>query len=816
MNFFRLHREHPMRFFFSSILIWFHLVVCRADGLALLPSSIKLSGGAARQQLLVERTGSRGFEGQLTNEVDFFSSDTNVVRIESGTLVPVKNGTATIRATVGGVAATSQVTIDAMERPLEWSFRNNVQPVLAKMGCNAGACHGAAAGQNGFKLSLRGYDDEGDYNTLTRQALGRRVNLNDPARSLMLLKPGGSIPHKGGKRFEVDSQEYKILSEWIAAGAPGPKQDEPRIARIEIIPDHVILNNGAEEQLNVRAWFSDGHSEDVTRWVKYTAANASVTQIDEQGKVKVIGNGEGAITGWYLSRIAIATITVPYTNSLADEVFAKAERRNFIDDLVLEKLKSLNLPPSPRGNDSEFIRRAFLDSAGILPTVEETEAFLTNESRDKRDELIEQLLKRPEFVDYWTYKWSDLLLVNSRKLRPAAMWSYYNWIHNNVAANTAWDIFVRKLVTAQGSSIENGAANFYVLREDPRDMAETTSQAFLGMSINCAKCHNHPMEKWTNDQYYKMANLFARVRMKSGSGDGENIVFAAASGDLVQPLRGKPQVPSPLDGKSLAPDDPADRRTALADWLVSRDNPYFARSIANRVWANFMGVGLVENVDDLRVTNPASNEKLLSAAANYLSDRGFDLKALMRAILQSETYQRSSRALPENKADARFYSHYYPRRLMAEVMLDALSEATGSPTSFKGYPEGWRALQLPDSNVESYFLKSFGRAEREKTCLCERTSEPSVTQVLHMANGDTLNKKLEGKDNRIGQLLRHKTPPAKIIETAYLAGLARYPTEMEKKKLLKALNDAGPENLRPVVEDIFWAVLSTKEFLFNH
>ncbi|MDB6039489.1 MAG: hypothetical protein JWM99_3330, partial [Verrucomicrobiales bacterium] len=521
-----------MRSLFLGLLISLQIATSRGGSLELLPAGIKLNGPAARQQLLVERAGVHGFEGQPTNEITYSSSDTNIVRIDRGILIPSKNGTAIIKASCDDGETSSEVTVTGMEHSLEWSFRNNVQPVLAKAGCNAGACHGAAAGQNGFKLSLRGYDDEGDYNVLTRQALGRRVNLSDPARSLMLLKPSGSVPHKGGKRFEIGSPEYKILSEWIAAGTPGPKENEPRIARIEIIPNHVILKNGATELLNVRAWFNDGHSEDVTRWVKYTAANASVTQIDDEGKVKIIGNGEGAITAWYLSRIAIAHITVPYTNSVPDEIFAKAGHRNFIDDLVLEKLKNLNLPPSPRSSDSEFIRRAFLDTTGTLPTPEETTAFLAGNSPDKRDDLIEALLKRPEFVDYWTYKWSDLLLVNSRKLKPAPMWSYYNWIHNNVAADTPWDVFVRKLVTAQGSSIENGAANFYVLREDPRDMAETTSQAFLGMSINCAKCHNHPMEKWTNDQYYKMANLFARVKMKNGAADGETIVFASAAGDV--------------------------------------------------------------------------------------------------------------------------------------------------------------------------------------------------------------------------------------------------------------------------------------------
>jgi len=706
-------------------------------------------------------------------------------------------------------------------------FRNRVQPVLAKLGCSSGACHGAAAGQNGFKLSLRGYDDEGDYLALTRHALGRRIIPSDPGRSLMLLKPTGAVAHKGGKKFEVDSEEYRILSEWIAGGAPGPKPEDPRIERIDLSPDHVILSPNTNQQLTVRARFNDGHTEDVTRWVKYSSANASVATVEDSGKVQVMGHGEGAITAWYLSRIAIGTITVPYTNKVAEEVFTKAARRNFIDGLALEKLQSLNLPPSTRASDEEFFRRAFIDTIGTLPTAQEARDFLAPPGL-RRDELIESLLKRPEFVDYWTYKWSDLLLVQSKKLRPPAMWSYYNWVHNNIAANTPWDQMVRSVITAQGSTLENGAANFYILHEDPRLMAETASQAFLGMSIGCAKCHNHPMEKWTNDQYYQFANLFARVRAKAGPGDGEHVIFAAASGDLVQPLRGKPQVPRPLDGQSLPMDDPQDRREAVADWLTSPANPYFSRAIVNRVWANFFGVGLVEAVDDLRATDPSSDEKLLSAAAKFLAEQKFDLKALMRAILQSETYQRSSKPLPENAADTRFYSRYYPKRLMAEVLLGAYSQVTGVPTEFQTdlrnenaglggkYPKGIRALQLPDTKIASYFLKTFGRPDREKTCECERTAEPSITQVLHIANGDTINQKLSAKDNRLEKLLAAKTSPEKIIEDAYLSSLSRYPTDSEKEKLLKVLSEAKESEQRAVVEDIYWAILSSKEFLFNH
>ncbi len=628
--------------------------------------------------------------------------------------------------------------------------------------------------------------------------------------------------------FDVDSIDYLVLAEWISAGAPGPKADEPRIDRIELVPAAVTLKPGATQQLLVRARFTDGHTEDVTRWAKYTSANQSVVNVDDNGAVQVVGHGEGAITAWYLSRIAISTVTVPFTNKVPASVFTRAKRRNFIDDLVLEKLRSLNLPPSPRCTDAEFIRRAFLDTIGTLPTAQEARAFLANKSTKKRDELIESLLKRPEFVDYWTYKWSDLLLVNSKRLKPAAMWSYYNWIRQNVSANTPWDEFVRQIVTAQGSTLENGAGNFFVLHEDPRLMAETTSQAFLGMSVGCAKCHNHPMEKWTNDQYYKFANLFARVRAKNGNADGENILFAASEGDLVQPRTGRPQTPTPLDGKAMPIDSPADRRAHLSDWLVSRDNPYFTRAIVNRVWKNFYGAGLVENVDDLRVTNPASNEKLLSTAASHLADQKFDLKALMRAILQSETYQRSSQALPANAADTRFYSRYYPRRLMAEVMLDAFSQVTGVPTEFQidlrnenrglgdKYPPGFRALQLPETKIFSYFLKTFGRPDREKTCECERTDEPSVTQVLHIANGDTLNKKLAAKEGRLTQWLAEKMSRERLVEEACLTCLARHPTDVEKKKFLQALDGVSEPDLRPVVEDMIWSLLSSREFLFNH
>ncbi|MEO6742163.1 MAG: DUF1549 domain-containing protein [Chthoniobacteraceae bacterium] len=710
----------------------------------------------------------------------------------------------------------------------EVSFRNHVQPILAKTGCSSGACHGAAAGQGGFKLSLRGYDNEGDYLTLTRGAFGRRVNTQDPARSLLLLKTTSAVPHKGGERFKVHSPEWETLTEWIAQGALGPKADDVKIERIQVLPPTVRLKAGQVQQFAVKAHFSDGHSEDVTRYAKYTATNQTVVNVDDFGKVTVVGHGESAVTAWFLQKITFATVEVPFENTVAPEVFTGAPRRNWIDGLVLEKLRDLNIPPSPRCTDEEFLRRAFLDTIGVLPTAQEVRAFLADASTGKRDQVIEQLLKRSEFTDYWTYKWSDLLLVTKRKMPLPAVWSYYKWIRDQVATNTPWDEFARRLLMARGSTLENGAANYFVMTPDPRDMSEKTAVTFLGISTNCARCHNHPMEKWTNNDYFGYANLFSRVRFKNGAGgDGDKIVFAADDGEIVQPLTGQPQVPRPLGGKTIAQDFSGDRREALVEWLTAPENPYFSRAIVNRVWANFFGVGLVEAVDDIRETNPASNEALFSASAKWLREHRYDLRALMREILQSETYQRSSVPLPGNRDDARFYSRYYPKRLMAEVLHDAVAQVTQVPTMFrtknpydqgdKGdqFPAGWRAVQLPDANTDSYFTRVFGRPLREQTCECERTEEPNVTQALHIANGDTLNAKLRDASSVVAKNVTSKKPIAMWLDEAYLAALGRMPSASEKDSVSRALTDAK-EDQRPVMEDVFWALMSSREFIFNH
>jgi hypothetical protein len=809
-----------------------------ADEVRLLPSEFSLSGAASRQRVVVRRSVGEVLSSQVTTGVIWSSDHPEIAKVsDTGEVEAVADGTAMITAKVGEQSVSAKVTVAGTAQPAAWSFRNHVLPVLSKSGCNSGACHGALAGKGGFRLSLNGYNPDGDHFNIVKQDRGRRVELAAPGRSLFITKPSGAIAHKGGLRFETDSLEYRILSEWIAQGAAPPQESDASVDHIEVLPGRSRLAQNEKVQLLVTAHFTDGHREDVTRWVKWTSSNEAVGRVDANGVVTVVGPGEGAVTAWYSSKIAITRITSPYPSEVDPAVFAQLKPRNYIDEHVNRQLQALNLPPSPVCSDSEFIRRASLDTIGTLPTPDEVRAFLVDKDVEKRLKLVDKLLARPEYVDYWTYRWSDVLMINGNLLRPDAVKSYYTWLRGHVAANTPWDQMVREILTSTGGSIENGATNFFAINQSPEDMTENACQAFLGLSIACAKCHNHPLEKWTNDQYYAMANMFARVKAKGWggeprSGDGVRTLYVSSTGDLVQPRTGKPQPPTPLDGTPLAIDDPGDRRVKLAEWMTSPTNPYFARSITNRVWKAYFGVGLVESADDMRDSNPASNEELLSAAAKSLVDAKFDLKSLMRSILTSETYQRSSQSLPGNAKELRFYSHYYPRRLMAEVLLDGISQVAAVPSEFnriafvgadfqdtKFYPKGTRAIQLYDSAVESQFLQKFGRNQRRITCDCERSDEPSMVQALHLSNGDTVNLKLKSPDGRVEQLLslrQQGMDDSALIDEVYLAGLSRYPTAEERTRLSKLIESTPPDQAREAVEDLFWAVFSSREFLFNH
>ncbi|MEP3478829.1 MAG: DUF1549 domain-containing protein [Fuerstiella sp.] len=802
----------------------------------ILPEKLVLDGLKTQHQLLLEKFADGSAVGMFLDNVEWLSQDPKVALVEAGMVVAVSDGATEVRAIhEGRMIARIPVNVSNSQRRFQYSFRNHVQAVLAKQGCNMGACHGALAGKGGFRLSLRGYDTERDFYNISQQHLGRRVDLAKPALSLLLTKPTLAVPHKGGLKLPADSKHYQVVSEWIADGAMAPSEDDPVLLSLSIFPDRVTVKKDQQQQFLIQAHYSDQRTEDVTQWARFNSSNEAVATVTSAGVAEVVGPGEGAVTAWFGSRIVTARITSPFQQSIDEEVFAKVDRSNFIDDLICDQLQQLNLAPSPMCSDEVFVRRVFLDTIGVLPTAEETGEFLADSAADKRVQLVDRLLQRSEFVDYWSYHWSDLLMLNGALLRPEAVKAYYEWIAERVEKNVPWDHFVREIVTAKGGSFENGATNFYALHQTPEDMAENVSQAFLGLSIGCAKCHNHPLEKWTNDQYYAFANLFSRVRAKgwggdSRNGDGKRTLVTVSSGELIQPRTGKAQAPAALDQPAIGYADPTDRRQHLADWLVSKKNGLFARSITNRVWSKYMGVGLVEEVDDMRASNPASNEKLLAALSDYLTENDFNLKALMRQILISQAYQRSSQPLPQNKDDNRYYSRYYPRRLMAEVMLDAVSSVTAVSTTFNKiefpgadirdtdfYPAGTRAIQLYDSAVRSYFLKTFGRNQRRITCECERSDEPSMVQVLHLSNGDTINSKLAVKDNRLQQLLdAYPEDAVSLLEELFLSGLSRQPSQQEQAELSKLLNAAEGDQKRELLEDIAWGMMSSREFLFNH
>lgn len=799
----------------------------------LLPSNVVLAGPRFSQRLVVEATFADGHQEDLTAEAKVISSDAKVAMVNGdGFAVPQGDGQTTLTATVQGQRTSASLSVRDYATASEWSFRNDVLPVMTKAGCNSGPCHGAAAGKNGFKLTLRGYDPETDYYTLTHQALARRTDRLEPAKSLILLKPTLTLQHGGGRRFAVGSPEYQVIAGWIAEGMPPPQAPDPRVTEVQVLPREASLRPGAEQQLIVTAVFSDGHTEDVTLWAKYDSGDEGVATVDNNGHVTMHGYGEAPVTVWYQSHVTFSRLRIPLPYRLDEATFRKAQRHDYVDAAVLRHLEELHIPPSPPASDAAFIRRVYLDAAGILPTPAEVEKFLADSSPDKRYRLIDTLMKRPEFVDYWAYKWSDLLLVSSNRLSNEEMWSYYDWIRQSVAENKPWDRMVYQIVTATGPTVENGAANYWVVHRDPLDTSENMAQAFLGITIACAHCHNHPLAKWTQKDYYGMANLFARVRLKTFAPSAFRpavgplfngvTVYSAPTGEFTDDRFMMVLPPKPLDAQALPESVSGDTRVYFAKWLTSPDNPFFARNIVNRIWRNFMGHGLVEPVDDLRDTNPATNDQLLNALVKDFQAHHFDINYIIRTIVQSATYQASSMPLKENGDDDKHCSHYLIKRLPAEVLLDAYSQVTQVPEKFEGYPVGLRALQLPDTAVKSYFLDAFGRPARQQTRESERTSVPTITQALHIINGGTLNDKLRDPTNSISMLLKLGFSDDQIVDYLYRAAFSRPPIEAERTALVKALASAEQKVLgvddprRAALVDMTWAMLTSQEFVFNH
>jgi hypothetical protein len=693
------------------------------------------------------------------------------------------------------------------------SFRNDVIPVLTKLGCNQGACHGAQHGKGGFKLSLLGFEPEPDYDQIVKSAEGRRVCLSFPVESLLLLKPTRAIAHGGGKRLVPGSREERILMRWLEQGAPPPRDDDPMTVGLTVEPPQRRLQPDQTQRLAVTALMSDGTRRDITGDARFDTLSEGIATVRPDGLARAVGRGETNIMVRYQGHAAMARLTIPFGPPLPFTF----EPRNVLDEKAAQKWRELGLAPSARCTDSEFLRRAMLDAIGTTPTPDEVDAFLADPSPDKRARLVDALLERPEYVDFWTLKWGDLLRVNADKLGPQGMLAFNFWLRNAFRSNKTADRMMGELITAQGSIYTNGPANYFRVASNPEDLAETTAQVFMGVRLQCAKCHHHPFEAYGQDDYYGLAAYFARIRTKRSDEFGlfgrEQVIYLARSGEVRQPRSGKVMQPRPLNAEP--DDDPIDRRRALAEWLMKPDNPWFARNIVNRYWGYLMGKGLVNPIDDLRATNPPTNPELLDALAAEFVRSGFDLKQLLRLILNSGVYQLTSATTPENRLDTTYFTHYTAKRLTAEQLLDAVNEATGTIEKFPQRPSGTRAIALPDPNYNSFFLDTFGRPIRAIACECERSGDPTLGQALHLMNGETLNRKLAQRDGRLARMLKDpKLTDETLVQYLYRVTFARPATAAEVETARSVIAEA-PDRASGA-QDLLWGLINAKEFLFNH
>ncbi len=710
------------------------------------------------------------------------------------------------------------------------SFLNDVVPVLTRLGCNQGACHGKLAGQNGFRLSLRGYAPEWDYDWITREFDGRRINRVVPEAGLLLRKPLGLMPHGGGKILAQSSREYQVLRRWIEAGAPGPKKNEPEVRRLEIIPGSRVLRVGQEQPLLVRAEYTDGRQRDVTWLAQFASNDSSTASVDARGKVRMLRPGETAIRAGFMGLVTTAIFTAPYDHAVPPELLAR--RNNFIDDHIFNKLARLHIEPAPLCPDEAFLRRASLDTIGCLPTPVDVRAFLADQRPDKRARWIDRLLDRPEYVDFWALQLGDLFQNRKESDHDVrgtkGVRSFHEWLRRQVAANRPWNELARAVLTAQGKATDDPAVGYYIVtvgeqREPAKsEVAASVAQALLGTRIGCAKCHNHPLEKYTQDDFYHFAAFFSRVKLnRKDPRDGTTVLEIAAKDarqnrnppGVVQPRTGQFLQPQPLDRTLMSFAAGEDPRVKLAAWMTDPKNESFSGAMVNRLWRHFLGVGLVEPVDDLRASNPPTNPELWRALNQEFVGHHFDLKHMIRLILNSRTYQLSSVTNPANEKDSRFYSHYYVRRLPAEVMLDAIVQSTDVPEIFPGYPQGVRAQQVPDPSVKSYFLSLFGRPNRITACACERTGDVTMPQLLHLAVGDTVVGKIRSPEGRLAALSKAGKSEDQIVEELYLATLSRRPSTAERKTVATILGAGAKED---AYRDLFWALLNSKEFAFNH
>ena len=853
----------------------------KAAKLIVQPSVIELRGAQSDHGFIVTAVTADGSMFDVTARSKFSSKQPKVISVSTNAIChALADGQAEILVSFNGKTEKISVSATNTAEVKPPSFRQDVLPVLTKTGCNSGGCHGKLAGQNGFKLSLRGFAPDWDYDWLTSEVRSRRIDYAFPNESLIIQKPLGHVPHQGGVRFEENSRYHRTLIDWIATRTPGFDTKDADSASLEVLPGNRVMRPGDTQQLLARARYADGRTRDVTWLTQFFSNDETVAQISPEGVIKCVRFGEVSIRAHFQAQVEVVTITLPFDNKIEAKMFA--QKNNLVDEPVFQKLKTLRLPPSPLCDDATFIRRASLDAIGTLPTAEEVRRFTADTRSSKRELLVNDLLQRPEFVDFWTLQLSDLL--QNRKERdhdvrgPKGVRSFHTWLRAQVAANRPWNELAYDVITASGDVVKQPQIGYYITtvgekKASESEVTDSVALSFLGARIGCAKCHNHPLEKYTQDDYYHFAAFFSRVSLKREEPlKGKTLLtastreeedkqkemsqaektlkeleesFAKQAGDekqkmekkltdqkkkfteakdqleklrsrmptITQPRTKKQMAPQPLDRTPFAFAPGSDPREALAKWITDPKNENFSGAMVNRLWKHFFSVGLVEQVDDLRASNPPSNRELWHVLNQEFVSHHYDLQHVMKLILNSRTYQLSSATLPGNAKERRFYSHYYARRLPAEVLMDAVSQSTGVPDKFEGYPQGVRAIQLPDPGVSSYFLSLFGRSDRVTACACERTGEVTLPQLLHLQNSEELMKKLRSKEGQLAASLKEKDDTLATDEI-FLNTLARRPTAEERAAVSKTLGSGDARE--SVYTDLFWALLNTKEFAFNH
>jgi hypothetical protein len=803
---------------------------------AVYPTKVALAGADDAAQLIVTATLNDGRLADLTSDSTYAVTDgKSAVVLGGGRIVPRANGTSEVVVNFGAQSVRVPLAVKNMGENLPLNFTNQVVPVFTKLGCNSGGCHGKLAGQNGFRLSLLGFEPDLDFTTLVKESRGRRLFPANPDASLFLMKATGRAPHGGGKKMDPESDEYKLVRRWIASGMPWGDEKDPKVTKITVYPEHRVLARGTKQQFAVYAHYTDGTVEDITRRAQYESNDTEIATVEERGLVKTLNmSGEAAVMARYQGMVAVFRATVPLGVKTPDWQFAE---KTVVDKFTAKKWKELGLVPSELCSDEVFIRRVYVDITGTLPAPKDVLAFVADTDAAKRDKLVDKLLETPEYAYFFANKWADILRVKRRQQidRAAGTFAFHDWIREQVAADTPYSDFVRSIIASTGDERKAPATVWYKEIDKPEQFVDDISQVFLGQRLACANCHHHPYEKWSQDDYWGLAGFYARVGRKevrypnTNPNTQENrvqVIYVRSVGNVTNKRTQKPAEPKPLDAApmtALSGDD--DPRQLLVDWMTSPKNPFFAKTVANRYWAHFFGRGIVDPLDDMRITNPPSNPELLDALAQNLIDNKYSLKALIKTICKSRTYQLASTPNEFNKHDKQAYARYYPKRLQAEVLLDALCQVTDSPTRFNGLPADKnapnRAIMLPDESFASYFLDVFGRPQRISACECERVSEANLAAVLHLLNSDEVQGKISRGGGRADALAKpddKRTDEEKVTEL-FLWAFARKPTKDDLAAALdhikKMETKSGAAGKKTAYENILWALLNTKEFVFN-